>query len=112
MRKIKFLTLFLSLLLVCACGRKRNENAYTTIYSGDITIVRYYVGKHSRVDGLINFHGLMIPVRNSSSGYYYKKYSLHEGEIIKNQTVTIISYYDGYGIQVYAEYDFNKYLTN
>ena len=61
-----------------------------TIYP-KIRIVKITVAKYSRVYGTFEYDGLVYRVSNSSSGYYYKKYNLNEGDSIIKPV--ILNYY-------------------
>jgi hypothetical protein len=53
-----------------------------------VTVTHISVGKYTNVEGFIDYCDIRIPVDNGGTGYYYKEYSLVEGQRIP-RTVTV-----------------------
>lgn len=81
MKKIILITFLLLVLSSCSNSSDGyiNKINITTNY----TITRVSIGKYTKVIGYINNGGFKYTVTNGNTGYYYKKYSLKEGDIIK-----------------------------
>lgn len=103
----QFYVAFLILLSSCMAVQRKGEKIDMWT---DVTIDEVHVAKHSKVTGHIIYKDILVPVTNSKSGYYYRKYKFKEGDkLLMNVTitteisdVTVLS----------AETDFNTYSNN
>ncbi len=107
MKKILFI---LSIVLLCSCAPKdmsevQNETVYTDIH---ITSVEQY--KYTIVKGYIFYNDIKLPIINGSSGYYYKKYSIKPGDIVKMNVTIYTKYEYNRTIITTGEVDFSEFM--
>jgi hypothetical protein len=109
MKKILFI---LGVLMICSCAPRnmdevQNETVYTNIH---ITSVEQY--KYSRIEGYIFYNGIKLPILNGSTGYYYKKYIIKPGDIVKKNVTVYIEYEYNRTIITTGEVDFSEFIIN
>ena len=87
MKKIA-LIVALSIILMTSCmGPSPKYESVRTVQTY-VTITHVSVGKYTRIEGFIDYYDIRIPIDNGGTGYYYKEYSLKEGDRVQ-KTVTI-----------------------
>lgn len=79
----------------------------------DVVITDVAISKHSRVQGKAYFGKYELPVMNSKSGYYYRRYSLIAGDTVE----AVVSFYQQKSLQsnrmeMWGEADFSTFETS
>ncbi len=81
MKKLNYILCFIFVMLLSSCEEDKAFKVDTIETEVAITHVGVY--KYSKIQGCINYHGIILDVDNGNSGYYYKHYNLKPGNRVK-----------------------------
>ena len=79
---MKSIILFVASTLLGCAGEDHHDWNHLDRIELPVTVINVLNGKYTRIEGYVHYKGILMYVNNGHSGYYRKKYSLKEGDVI------------------------------